>query len=203
MGTSNAISLVDPIAERREAIGQLLRGMSRETLEVRSSAQLPRASRCGGVYLAFDEADTLDDLLRHLVDSPNSCAVIALSEEIDVSSVVKAIRAGVSDYIRWPASEARLDKAIQAAEQQVSLRSEVVNLETKAKLLVEKLSKREHEVIHGVSAGWTSRKIGSLLGISARTVEIHRGNALKKLNARNSYEAVRIFYDASNRLDVQ
>jgi len=57
------------------------------------------------------------------------------------------------------------------------------------------LSKREIEVIKSVAKGLTSGEIGALLFISARTVDTHRNNILKKLNVRNSAELVSLAYE--------
>lgn len=57
---------------------------------------------------------------------------------------------------------------------------------------VQLLSPREGEVLSGIAYGLTNREIGQWLGISSRTVEIHRMHAIQKLAARNSADAVRI-----------
>lgn len=57
---------------------------------------------------------------------------------------------------------------------------------------VNKLSKRELEVLTCSAFGMTSETTGEALGISKRTVEIHRFNLLKKLSAKNVPDAVRI-----------
>ena len=58
------------------------------------------------------------------------------------------------------------------------------------------LTSREAEVLHGIAWGRTNREIGKALGISDRTVEIHRRNLIQKLAGRNSAEAVRIALQA-------
>lgn len=54
------------------------------------------------------------------------------------------------------------------------------------------LSRREGEVLRGIAFGLTNRQIADWLGISNRTVEIHRMHTIQKLGARNSADAVRI-----------
>jgi DNA-binding CsgD family transcriptional regulator len=58
--------------------------------------------------------------------------------------------------------------------------------------MVGKLSRREKQVLDLMALGFTSREICEELGISPRTVEIHRGKARLKLGARTSGEAIRL-----------
>lgn len=52
------------------------------------------------------------------------------------------------------------------------------------------LSKREKEVIELIMKGESSKEIGSLLGITVKTVEVHRHNILKALNMRNTVQMI-------------
>lgn len=52
------------------------------------------------------------------------------------------------------------------------------------------LTVRERQVLVGLAYGYTNREIGASLGISARTVEIHRASLLRKFHARSSAHAV-------------
>jgi FixJ family two-component response regulator len=62
---------------------------------------------------------------------------------------------------------------------------------------VQKLTRREREVLAGVAAGLSNRLIGENLSISPRTVEIHRANMLTKMAANHTSEAIRIAIEAS------
>ena len=65
-----------------------------------------------------------------------------------------------------------------------------------ARKLIERLTPREKEVLTYMTKGFSNRAIGEQLGISPRTVEIHRGHMLSKLYANNSPDAVRIALEA-------
>jgi FixJ family two-component response regulator len=69
-------------------------------------------------------------------------------------------------------------------------------IEAEAKQLIKQLTPREREILSGVIHGLSNQQIGEALGISARTVEIHRANMIKKLGAKNSAAAVKIALDA-------
>ena len=158
---------------------------------------LPLPADCSGLFLAVDEGDVLDRVLAHVRQSPKACAVLAISEQPELKSVVRAMRSGASDYLSWPTSLDDLVSAIEAAGKNVRLRSKSGQKEAEPRRLFNKLSKRELEVLQAVSLGWTSKEIGTMLGISSRTVEIHRANCLNKLDASNSSEAVRVYLDAT------
>lgn len=60
------------------------------------------------------------------------------------------------------------------------------------------MTKREREVMQCVCEGLTAQEIGERLGISSRTVEVHRRNALLKLGARNQTQAA-VLFDRAER----
>ena len=61
-----------------------------------------------------------------------------------------------------------------------------------------KLTKRERDVMHCLCEGLTAQGIGEVLGISSRTVEIHRRNTIEKLGARNQTHAA-VLFDRAQR----
>jgi DNA-binding NarL/FixJ family response regulator len=69
--------------------------------------------------------------------------------------------------------------------------------EAVARSRVERLTRREREVLAGVAGGLSNRLIGERLSISPRTVEIHRANMLNKMGASHTSEAIRIAIEAS------
>jgi len=69
--------------------------------------------------------------------------------------------------------------------------------EAVARSRVERLTRREREVLAGVAGGLSNRLIGEKLKISPRTVEIHRANMLSKMGANHTSEAIRIAIEAA------
>ena len=69
--------------------------------------------------------------------------------------------------------------------------------EAMARSRVQRLTRREREVLTGVADGLSNRLIGERLEISPRTVEIHRANMLNKMGASHTSEAIRIAIEAS------
>jgi RNA polymerase sigma factor (sigma-70 family) len=60
------------------------------------------------------------------------------------------------------------------------------------------LTPREREVMAAISQGMTHREAGELLGISPRTVEVHKGRVMEKLGVKTLAELVRLSLDVSN-----
>jgi two-component system, LuxR family, response regulator FixJ len=109
-----------------------------------------------------------------------------------IDAVVSAMKAGAFDFIEKPVSERRLVASIRAAVAQAQRdraeRQELTDIETR----VHKLSPREQEVLHLAARGLTSREIASELGISPRTVEVHRAAVMHKTGAGSVADLVRI-----------
>jgi two-component system response regulator FixJ len=109
-----------------------------------------------------------------------------------IDAAVLAIKAGAFDFIEKPVSERRLVASIKAAVAQAQRdRAEQKHL-TDIEARVQKLSPREQEVLHLAARGLTSREIAAELGISPRTVEVHRASVMHKTGAASVADLVRI-----------
>ena len=123
--------------------------------------------------------------------------VIAFSEAPETDHVVRAVLAGALDYIEWPCDTAKIMTAIELAESAAASIGNLRLREARARSRVQKLTRREREVLSGVADGLSNRLIGERLAISPRTVEIHRANMLTKMGANHTSEAIRIAIEAS------
>jgi FixJ family two-component response regulator len=124
--------------------------------------------------------------------------VIATSANPSIDKAVAAMRQGAFDYLPLPVQPQRLAEAIGAAvEESENIRTER-SRQVEARGLVGRLSPREREVVGLMAAARTNKEIGRELGISPRTVEIHRTNALAKLGVGHSIAAVTLFRDAGS-----
>jgi two-component system response regulator FixJ len=117
-----------------------------------------------------------------------------------IDAAVTAIKAGAFDFVEKPISERRLVASIRAAVAQVRRHQadqrDLLEIETR----IDKLSPREQEVLHLAARGLTSREIASELGISPRTVEVHRAAVMHKTGAGSVADLVRFVMqiEASN-----
>lgn len=109
-----------------------------------------------------------------------------------IDAAVSAIKAGAFDFIEKPVSERRLIASIKAAVAQTQQfeaeRQEFMDMRSR----LDTLSPREQEVLHLAARGLTSREMASELGISPRTVEVHRAAVMHKTGAASVADLVRL-----------
>jgi two-component system, LuxR family, response regulator FixJ len=118
--------------------------------------------------------------------------IIFITGHGDVPMAVEAMRRGALDFIRKPFREQdlldRINEALDAEAAERDVR--VARAELKERF--ETLSPREREVFDRVASGQANKVIAIELGISERTVEIHRAQVMKKMGTRTLAQLVRI-----------
>jgi FixJ family two-component response regulator len=126
--------------------------------------------------------------------------IIFITGHGDIGMAVKAMRLGALDFIPKPYHEQELlDRIHEALAHDASKRDRVHDHE---QLLsrIETLSKREHQVFDRVAAGQANKVIAQDLGVSERTVEVHRSEVMKKMGARTLAKLVRMHLEAERPL---
>jgi two-component system response regulator FixJ len=118
--------------------------------------------------------------------------VILITGHGDVPAAVKAMKSGVCDFIEKPFSGEDILHAVAAALERGSAVQAEARKVAEAKARIATLSAREGEVLQALVAGRQNKVVALDLGISPRTVEIHRGNLMAKLGVRSLPEAVRL-----------
>lgn len=191
-----SIALIGGIPHENDALAQALAAHGIDVEPFGDVSEVLASDWEGSVALVHDNVDAIDKLHARFTRKGRHVVLIAFASEPKVKDVVQAMKKGASDYLAWPATEAAIVQAIVAAHQSESTKAPIVSREVDAKERIERLTKREREVLKYVSDGSTNRQIAARLGISPRTVEIHRANMLSKIRANNSPEAVRIASDA-------
>ena len=118
--------------------------------------------------------------------------VIVIAAHGDVGMAVRAMKAGACDVIETPFCPDDVLRAVGEALRRAEQALEEVRSVTEAETRIATLSAREAQVLQGLVDGRQNKMIAQDLGISPRTVEIHRGKLMTKLGARSLPEAVRI-----------
>jgi two-component system response regulator FixJ len=120
-----------------------------------------------------------------------SLPVIVITGQGDIQTAVRAMKAGAVDFIEKPCDDERLIAVIEAAlaNSGRAFRDQEV---VEAAGRIATLSRREREVLDAVVAGRQSKVIAHDLGLSVRTVEVHRARVLERLGVRRLAEAVRL-----------
>jgi len=103
---------------------------------------------------------------------------------------VRAMKAGAVDFLETPFRREPLLAAVAGALAGIREEAEEVQAAALAAARVAGLSVREREVLEGLLAGGTNKTVGQALGISPRTVEVHRAHVMERLGARTLPEAV-------------
>jgi two-component system, LuxR family, response regulator FixJ len=132
------------------------------------------------------------DVLKRL-DAPHYPApVLVMSRRHDIPTAVDAIRNGAQDFIEKPfdpaAVAARIRDAIDAWQQDHNEDSPLARVFPGH----ERLTAREREVLEQIASGASNKETGRDLGISPRTVEVHRARIMDKLAAKNAADLMRI-----------
>lgn len=128
-----------------------------------------------------------EELRRREIDLP----VIIITGFGDVEMAVNAMKAGAADFIAKPYKEQELLDRVQKAIGRNLEARQAVGREQEVRERLARLTPREREVLDLVVAGEPNKRIAHHLALSEKTVEFHRANIMKKLNARSVAELVK------------
>ncbi len=122
--------------------------------------------------------------------------VIVMTGHGDVQVAVEAMKAGAVDFIEKPFEKAVLLAALEDGFGRIAKSGLRAELAEQATVRLKALTPREQDVLRGLVDGLPNKTIGYDLGISPRTVEIHRAHLMEKLGVRSLAEALRIAFAA-------
>jgi two-component system response regulator FixJ len=120
--------------------------------------------------------------------------VIILTGHGDVSVAVRAMKGGAVDFLEKPFEKAVLLGSIEAAFERLAIAGDRTTEAAEAEVMLGILTPREKDVLEGLAQGLPNKTIAYDLGISPRTVEVHRANLMLKLNVRSLSDALRIAF---------
>lgn len=118
--------------------------------------------------------------------------VIIMTGHGDISMAVRAMKGGAFDFIEKPFNDQALLDRLAAALQNAGRGGGRAAERTRAAARFAMLSAREREIMAGIVEGRLNKTIASELGISVRTVEIHRAHLMEKMQARSLSALVRM-----------
>lgn len=138
------------------------------------------------------------EVLQRLRDQASPLAVILLTGYGDVPTAVRAIQAGAVDFLEKPYDPDKLLMAIGralAVPEPAGGDTPDVRADA-ARARIRHLSPRQCQVLQGLVAGLPNKVIAQDLGVSPRTIEMHRADMMDRLGVTNLSEALRLAYDA-------
>jgi two-component system response regulator FixJ len=192
--TPPTVFVIDDDAAVRQSLSLLMRSMAL-AVETFDSAQdfLDRAdpTRPGCLVLdirmpGMSGLELQEELSRLGFTTP----VIFITGHGDVAMAVRAMKTGAVDFIEKPFSDQvlleRVNQALELDRATRAARAEIADIERR----LDQLSPREREVMSRIVAGQANKVIAIELGLSERTVEIHRAKVMSKTGARSLAELV-------------
>lgn len=122
--------------------------------------------------------------------------VVMLTGHGDVTLAVRAMKAGAVDFLEKPFEKAALLAAVEKGFERLRDGDRLALSATEAAIQLASLTSRESEVVEGLIEGHPNKVIAFNLGISPRTVEIHRANLMRKLGATSLSQVLQIGFAA-------
>jgi two-component system, LuxR family, response regulator FixJ len=182
------IHVIEPDVCRRAHIVRVFNDLNVYAEIYRDLTSFKRANPTEGCLLASDHGE----IAGAIQTSGSRLPFIMYSDAPSTEMVVTAMRAGALDYLQWPFVPQLLRSAIQQLDAGDKRLMHEDQLRAGAVALVDRLTCREKDVLLSLVQGMSNKEIGRALGISPRTVEIHRCHMMMKLGAHSPADAVRV-----------
>lgn len=192
--TQGRICIVDDDEAVRESLEALLLAAGFDVRVFGSAAEFragfePASAGCVLLDVRMPGIDGLT-LLESLGTSLHGVPVIMMTAHADVPMAARAMRAGAADFVEKPFEQAALLESIAAAMARSGPSAPEADAQLQA--CFTRLTPRETEVMRKMVEGLPNKLIAHALGMSPRTVEIHRGRVMQKTGARSLARLVRM-----------
>ena len=194
------VHLVDDDAAIRRSAGFMLKTSGYQVQAYESGVDLLK--QAGGLEqgcilldIRMPGMDGLD-VQQALQERGVTLPVIIMTGHGDISLAVRAMKAGAVDFIEKPFEKEALKSALDEGFRRLSQKGVTGDRKKDAEVQIQSLTPRERDVLDGLAQGLPNKTIAYDLGISPRTVEIHRANLMTKLGVRSLSEALRIAFAA-------
>lgn len=190
------IAIVDDEASVRRALSRLLRSAGYEVAafasadEFLDSAPLPRPT-CVVLDMAMPDQNGLA-VQEKLREMNHSIPVIFLTGRADIAMCATAMKRGASDFLTKPVNDEDLLAAIQRALESDRVYCAIKASRADVQHRLASLTAREREVLDRVILGKLNKQIAAELGAAEKTVKVHRGRMMKKMNVASVAELTRL-----------
>jgi len=188
------VHVVDDEAAIRESLAMLLRSVGLQSRSYAGAQEFLGAWRAGvQECLVCDvRMPGMSGLeLQEALKARNAhLPVVLITGHGDVAMAVRAMKAGASDFIEKPFNDQVLLDAVNRALARARNGQGAGRAEVEAR--IDSLTPREREVMLLVAEGRPNKLVATRLGLSTRTVEVHRAKVMEKMQARSLAELVRM-----------
>jgi two-component system response regulator FixJ len=196
------VHIVDDDDSVRRSVSFILKTSGYSVKSYGSGSELLKASKDleAGCILLDIRMPGMDGLevQQALLDNGVAMPVVIMTGHGDVPLSVRAMKAGAIDFIEKPFEKEVLVRAIEDAFAILGRSGTRRDRTDEANVRLQVLTAREREVLDGLALGLPNKTIAYDLGISPRTVEIHRANVMTKLGVRSLSEALRLAFAAQD-----
>jgi two-component system response regulator FixJ len=189
------VHIVDDDPAIRDSVELLLSTVDIETASYASAQAFLETSdtmRPGCILLDLRMPDMSGLELQTLcAERPHRKPIIFLTGYADVEVSVRAMRQGADEFLMKPVNDERLLQAVRNAVEKNRMEQVADNQRATSRARYDLLSERERQVLARIAAGDSNRQVARELGISPKTVELHRANVMQKMHAGSLAELVR------------
>jgi len=190
------VFIVDDDASVRDSLQALLDASGHTTDAYESGVDfLKAANKIGrGCVLLDVRMPKMDGLevQAHLREARPDLPVVIVTGHGDVPMAVRAMKAGAVDFVEKPFAEGLLLECVERALGMVTRAEQADAFGDAARENLKKLTPREHDVLIELVIGRPNKVIAYELGISPRTIEIHRARIMEKMGAESISHLVRL-----------
>ena len=192
----SAVFVVDDDASVRESLKSLFR-MVGHGVEAFASApdflrsKLPDVASCLVLDIRLPGISGLD-FQAELAKANRQIPIVFMTGHGDIPMTVKAMKAGAVEFLPKPFRDQDMLDAVQIGLEQDRARRSRAGDISKLRASFDALTPREQEIMGYVTAGLMNKQIAGELKVSEITVKVHRGNVMRKMNAKSLAELVRM-----------
>lgn len=194
------VRIVDDDSDLRAAIRFLLESEGWEVADYYSAADFllnddPKIPGCLILDVRMPEMTGVElqsELKQHVREIP----IVFLSAHGDIEMAVKTLHEGAVDFLTKPGQEDKLVPVISRAVKLDLIKRGLSFDHEKTKERFRELTEREKQIVLLLTKGLLNREVGERLGISTRTVEVHRARAFKKLELHTISELIQFVHAA-------
>jgi FixJ family two-component response regulator len=190
------VFIIDDDESLREALKRLFRSVGLHSEGFSSGieflkSKIPDVPSCIVLDVRMPGLSGLD-FQAELKNAKIQIPIIFMTGHGDIPITVRAMKAGAVEFLTKPFRDQDILDAVQICLQNDRGRLEAEKVTRDLNMRFESLTSREQEIMGFVTAGLMNKQIAGEIGLSEITVKVHRGNVMRKMNAKSLADLVRM-----------